>query len=168
MSLYTPAARQPQFACPQCPRRVFDRAALKNHIRAIHTVGQIQPPPTSERISSSSQWSSDVDEEWIPPVSPTRIADIASPASTLQVQPSLFDDYYDDYNNYLDDDRDYGFHDESNISTSSSDLASRSSTPISLPRSQSHDPSHRQKPANDRFLRKIYHSTLNGEAIVMF
>lgn len=167
MSLYTPAARQPRFACPQCPRRVFDRAALKNHIRTIHvstySVGQTQPPPTNEQISSRR--SSDVDEELIPPVSPTGIPDIASPASTLRVQPSLFDNF-DDYN---DNDRDYGSHDENNIT--GSELTSRSSTPILLPSSQSHEPRMRtlqRKPADDKFLRKIYHSTLNGEAILMF
>lgn len=146
MSLYTPAARQPGFACPQCPRRVFDRAALKNHIRARH---QSRPLPAHEP-TTPQQSSDDAHEEPIP------IPSTASPAVTEnRIQLPLSDI----------DDRDY---DENNIPPS--DLGgstSRGSTPIWIPSSPSHGPTMRAH-AEDKYFRRIYHPTLNGQGFLIY
>ena len=186
--LHTPAARQPRFACSQCVRRFFNRAGLKNHVRAKHAAtarvaGQSQSPP-AHRPPSSQQ--SHNEEQLPPPCSPSveirDVEPINPPSHTgtenLQgtadgdipmtddfIQPPLFDDHvdYDDY----DDHDNYGYQDENNIFNHDlSGSASRSSTPICVPRSQYYEHrthAHQQAPADDKYLRKTFHPKLNGE-----
>jgi hypothetical protein len=181
-SLHTPAARQPHFACSHCVRRFFNRAGLKNHVRAKH--------PATDRVASQSQSPSacglpspqQSNEQFPPPRSPTvetRDAEFINRPSSIGtedhhdfIQPPLFDD--DDYNNYdnYDNYDDYGYQDENNIFDNNlSGSGSRSSTPISVPSSQDHarkTHAHQQKPADNKYLRKIYHPKLNGKSSLMF
>jgi hypothetical protein len=83
------------------------------------------------------------------------------------IQPPLFNDYVD-YDNYSDHDH-YSYQDDNNIfNRDLSSSASRSSTPISVPRSQDHAcaHAHQQKLADDKYLRKTYHLKLNGESFL--
>ena len=153
MSLYTPAARQPSFGCPHCFCRVFDRAALKNHIRAIHPlasphhVRRFQSPAAYE--PSTPQRSSN--EEPIP------IPGTASPAITEN--KILWQQHLPDY-----DDHDY---DEDNIPYSDrGGSMSHSSTPICVPSSPSHGHMMHAH-ADDKYTRKIYHPTLNSKGLLI-
>jgi hypothetical protein len=145
MSLYTPAARQPGFACPQCPRQVFDRAALKNHIRAKHqslSIGRFQPLPAHQPTTPLQS----SNEEPIP------IPGTASPAITEnRIQLPLPND----------DDHNYDEHSDFGGST-----ASHSSTFIPIPSSPSHGPMTHAH-ANDKCFRRRYHLTLNGEGFLI-
>jgi len=81
------------------------------------------------------------------------------------IQPPLDDDDYNNYDNY----NDYSYQDEFDNNLNSS--GSRSSTPISVPSSQDHarkTHAHQQKPADNKYLRKIYHLKLNGKSFLMF
>jgi hypothetical protein len=126
MSLYSPAARRPHFACSQCVRCFFNRAGLKSHTHAKHpstySPGPLQPPPVHE--PTSRQQSSDEERR-----SPSaEIHETTSPPSTDRLQPPLFDNY--------DNCDDYSYHTEDNVLAGS---ASRSSTPVSVPSSRSHE-----------------------------
>jgi hypothetical protein len=82
------------------------------------------------------------------------------------IQPPLFDDYdnYDDHDHY-------GYQDDNNIfNRDLSGSASRSSTPISVPRSQDHERTHahQQRLADDKYLKRTYHPKLNGESFLTF
>ena len=168
-NLYTPAPRQPRFACSQCVRRFFNRAGLKNHIHAKHLSvnhsGQPQSPPAHG--PPSHQQSSDEEHPRHSPsveIHDAESINLSSFAGTEQnfIQPPLFDEYDANHDHDF-----YNYHSENNIPDH--DLrgsASRSSTPISVPSSQPHKrraQAHQQKPADDKYLKKIYHPTLNGK-----
>jgi hypothetical protein len=190
-SLHTPAARRPLFACSQCVRWFFNRAGLKNHVHAKHpaadrATGQSQSPPAH---GPPSPQQSHNEEHLLPPHTPSvkiRDAESINPPSptgteNLQgtvdgdipmtddfIQP-LFDDHVD-YDNYDDYDH-YGYQDDNNIfNRDLSGSASRSSTPISVPHSQDHERAHahQQKLADDKYIRKTYHSKLDGESFLTF
>jgi hypothetical protein len=179
-SLYTPAARQPRFTCSQCVHRFFNRAGLKNHIRAKHphVAGQSQSPP-AHRPPSPQQ--SHNEEQLPPPRSPsveTHNPEFINPPSSIRaeghhgfIQLPLFDDNdYNDYNNY-DNYHDDGYQENNIFNDDLSGSASRSSTPISVPSSQDREHrthAHQQKPADDKYLRKIYHPKLDGKFFLMF
>jgi hypothetical protein len=159
-SLSTPAARQPGFPCSQCIRHFFSRTGLKNHIRAKHppinqSAGQSQSPPAPAPPSCRES-----DEEQLPPPgSPS--------ASSVGMEGTAGGDIImnDDYDNH---DGDYI---ENNISDHNfGSNASRSSTPISVPSSQNRAHTihtHQQKPADEKYLRKIFHPKLNGQSSLM-
>jgi hypothetical protein len=169
-SLHTPAARQPRFACSQCVRQFFNRAGLKNHIHAKHpaadhATSQSQSPPAHGPPSPQQSHNKEhllpprtpsvkiCDAESINPPSPTGTenlqgtADGDIPMTDDFIQPPLFNDHVD-YDNY-------GYQDDNNVfGRGLSSSASRSSTLISVPRSQDHARAHahQQKLADDKYL----------------
>ncbi|KIM76997.1 hypothetical protein PILCRDRAFT_12366 [Piloderma croceum F 1598] len=144
-SLHTPAAQQPRFTCSQCVRRFFNRAGLKNHVRAKHphVAGQSQSPPAHGPPSPQQSRN----EEQLPPPRSSSVKthnpEFINPPSSIRaeghhgfVQPPLFDDNdYNDYNNY-DNYHDDSYQENNIFNDDLSGSASRSSTPIFVPSSQ--------------------------------
>jgi len=178
-SLHTPAARQPHFACSHCVRRFFNRAGLKNHVRAKHPatdcVASQSRSPSAHGPPFPQQFNG---EQFPPPRSPSvemGDAEFINQPSSIRtedhhnfIQPPLDDDDYNNYDNY-DNYNDYSYQDEFDNNLNGS--GSCSSTPISVPSSQDHarkTHAHQQKPADNKYLRKIYHPKLNGKSFLMF
>ena len=171
---YTPVARRPAFQCSHCVRRFYSRAGLKSHVLAKHGT-----QATSDR---ASQTSSPVSNQ---PSSPQHSDDEHDVEHPMDVQLP-FHDAYDDgygYNNDLDVDVDVqqpfpdtyndGYNNDLDMDLHDHNLhhSNSSSSPPIIPSSPQHEPrsyQHQQTPANDRFLRRVYHDKLNGEFITHF
>lgn len=168
----TPVARQPKFPCPHCTRRCFNSAGLKNHLRAKHSSLSQESTSSSDRsspvsatgsvhlrLSDSSPDILDDEEELEHPMDVD--FDDVQPEPAFQV-PN--DDEYDDhgYNSEFDmNQHDHTGNSPSSDSESEFNLIIPSSPgPLAQPE---HHNVHQQTPANDRFLRRVYHDKLNGE-----
>lgn len=183
-NIYTPAPRQPHFACSQCIRRFFNRAGLKNHIRAKHSTirtstGQSLSPPSN---GPAPQQPSNIPSS-LPPSPSTEINDFASIRSLSsidtenghQTPDSMDEDFIppfpdlDNFNDYDDYDErdDYGYGDGLETNTLEHN-SSRSSTPLCISSATSRRPkkcTHQQKPADNRYLKRRYHHKLNGKFV---
>ena len=153
-TVFTPVARQPQFQCPNCIRRCYSRAGLKNHINAMHSLG-VETDNASDRLSASDQPGqsspqiSDGEEE--------HPMDVDSDAPLPQAFPNAYDDGRDLDSEFAMNSIDHNLHTPSHSSES---------TPIiipSTPQDKSRPCEHRQAPADNRFLRRVYHDKLNGQ-----
>jgi len=179
----SPVARQPCFTCSQCTCWFFKRDELKNHIRAKHYTSNYKTSQSQSPPAHGPHYQQYHDEEQLsPPCSPfvdihdVKCVNLSSPAETENLQGTvngdtpMIDDYIY-YNNYNDHDH-YGFQDKNNkFNYDPGSSASCSSTPISVPCSQHHEcrtHAHQQKPADDKCLRKTYHSQLNSESLLRF
>jgi hypothetical protein len=175
-TVHTPAARQPKFQCPQCIRRCYNRAGLKNHVRAMHhdTRSESQATSANDRASQKSgdQLS---DSESYPQQSDNGEEHPMDVDFDVELPPAFSDAYHDDehdgYNLNNDSDMpvDLLVHDHDSNGRSSESPPIIPSSP--QPEHEStgrrrHE--HRQTPANDRFLKRVYHSKLNGEYIMHF
>ena len=173
---YTPVAQahQPKFQCLQCTHCCYSRAGLKNHVHAMHRSQATSPSDrashTSSPVSASEQLS---DSESYPQHSDNEEEHPMDVDLDVQLPLAFPDAYHNDendgygYNNDLEMDlHDYNLHDNDGPS---SNLESSPIIPSSLQHefeSQPHE--HQQIPANDRFLRRVYHDKLNGELIMHF
>jgi hypothetical protein len=180
-TVYTPAARQPKFQCSQCIRRFYNRAGLKNHVYARHrsqaTSDQASQSSSSLSGRSSSSQHSNNEEEH----SDNFSFEIHDEESTGQLPPffppddtpmdvdfnvQLFSDGHDEHGGHSHNDDmnlyDHDLHSNDNCS----------SPPI-IPSSPQHDlgsrsHGHQQTPADNRYIRKVYHDKLNGEFRMYF
>jgi hypothetical protein len=168
-NIHTPAATRPRFQCSQCVHQFYNRAGLKNHVRAKHG--------SQETSSQTSQMSSPVSDH---PPSPHYSDSEGEPLHDQEFpgpSPPLFpsDDVPMDvdseppFSNYYDEDDDYGYNCDDNTDVYDHDLGC-SSPPIipSSPQHESRSHGHQQIPANDNFLWRVYHNKLNGEFLMYF
>ena len=177
---FTPMARQPTFQCSHCIRCLYSRAGLKSHVLAKHG--------TQATTDRASQASSPASNQPSSPQHSDNEHDVEHPMDVdADVQlpfPDAYDDGYD-YDNDLDVDVDvqqpfpgtysdgYGYNNDSDVDLHDHNLhhSNSPSSPPIIPSSPHLEPrsySHQQTPANDRFLRRVYHDKLNGEFIKHF
>jgi hypothetical protein len=151
-TLHTPAPRQATFECPHCARRCYSSAGLKNHLH-WHALHKEAADSASEHLSESPQHSYNEEEH---PMDVDFDSDV-------QLPPAFPNAYHDGdgYNSEFD----MNLYDQ-NIPTSSSSSDSNLIIPSSPHDCGPHK--HRQIPANDRFLTRVYHDKLNGEIIMYF
>lgn len=152
-TIYTPAARQPEYPCPHCNRRCYNGAGLKNHITAKH--GSPHQETSGDHSSESSPQNSEDEEEH--PMD-DNIDDPLPPAF-----PNAL--HIDEYDYGHNSDFDMNLHDGHDHHNDPSHSSS-SGTSLIIPSSPEHESGPReQTPVNDRFLRRVYHDKLNGELI---
>ena len=171
---YTPVAqaRQPKFQCTQCIRCCYSRAGLKNHVRAKHRSQATSPGDTASHTSSPVSASEQLsDSESSPQHSDNEEEHPMDIDFDVQLPPAFPDVYHNDEHDgygHNNDDLDMDPHDH-NLHDNDSDGPSSNSesSPIipSSPQHESRPHQHQQTPANDRFLRRVYHDKLNGELI---
>jgi hypothetical protein len=159
-TLYTPAARQPEFPCPYCARRCYSRAGLKNHLHAKHSSPRRETSadrssslPAGDHLSESFSQNSEDDEEQPMDVN----FDVPLPPAFPN---ALHNDEYDYGHNF---DFDMNLHDHHNDPSHSPS----SESSLIIPSSPQRESGHQQSPVpvNDRFLKRVYHDKLNGELI---
>jgi hypothetical protein len=156
--VYTPAARQPKYQCSQCVRHFYNRAGLKNHVRAIHPTPQVtsdSPGQTSSPVSGQlpSPQHSDNDEE--PVHSDPFLFKINDQESSGTSPPPFLPN-----DAPMDVDMDFDLH--------SYHDSGHSSPPIipSSPGPRHHQPrsnGHQQTPGNEKLLKRVYHDKLTGK-----
>lgn len=165
--IYTPAACQPRYQCPKCIRRFYNRAGLKNHVRALHDRPQVsQASDGASQISSilsdqlpSPQHSNDEEPE---PVDvnpfPLEIND-HEPSSTSS--PPFFSN---DAPMDVDFDVQLPVFDDYSSSHGSPPIIPSSPPPQhEIPRSDRHQ----QMTGNEKFLRRVYHDKLTGKFTII-
>jgi hypothetical protein len=183
-NVYTPAARRPEFPCPHCIRCCYSKAGLKNHLRARHGSQETASGNSDSRSSPVSASASDQlhsDFSSSPSHGPQNSdseeehpmdvdLDVQQPLAYPNAYAYDDDDGYDDhgYNSEFDMDlhaSDHNLHSPTSSSGSESTLIIPSSPQAER---ESRPSKHQQTPANDRFLRRVYHDLLNGELIMHF
>ena len=175
-NIYTPAAIRPKFQCMQCVRQFYNRAGLKNHVRAKHssqaTSSQISSPvpdhPLSHHSDSEGEplhpdnFSFQIHDEEFPGPLPTLFPSDDVPMD-VDFEPPFPNDY--------DEDNDYGYNNSMDLYDHGLHGSDGHSSPPIIPSSPQHGSKshgHQHMPANDRFLRRVYHNKLNGEFLMYF
>ena len=171
-NIYTPAAIWPKFQCLQCIRRFYNRAGLENHVHAKHrsqaTSSLVPDHPTSHHSDSEGaplhpdNFSFNIHDEEFPGPLPTLFPSDDVPMD-VDFEPSFPDDY--------DEDDDYGYNNSMDLYDHGLHGSDGHSSPPIIPSSPQHESrshGHQHMPANDRFLRRVYHDKLNGEFLMYF
>jgi len=177
-NIYTPAAIRPKFQCLQCIRQFYNRAGLKNHVHAMHgsqatssqksqTSSPVPDHPPSPHQSDSKgeplhpdNFSFEIHDQEFPCSSPPLFSPDDVPMDVDFESP-----FPDDY----DEDDNYGHN--NNMDLYDHNLSHTGSSPPIIPSSPQHESrphGHQQTPANDNFLRRVYHDKLNGEFLPYF
>jgi hypothetical protein len=161
--VYTPAARQPKYQCSQCVRHFFNRAGLKNHIRAMHPTPQVasgSTGPTLSQVSGQLPSPNHSDSEEEPVHSDPilfKISDLESSATSppqflLDAAPMVVDEEMDEN---MEDEELHSHHD--------SGFNSPPIIPSSPgPRDQPSSNGHQQTSGNEKPVKRVYHDKLTG------
>lgn len=176
-SIYTPAAHRPKFQCLQCICLFYNRAGLKNHVRAkhgsqatsSHTSSPVPDHPPSPQHSDSEgeplhpdNVSFEIHDQEFPGPSPPLFSPDDAPMD-VDFEPPFPDDYNED--------DDYGYNNDMDLYDHDLHGSDGHSSPPIIPSSPQHESrshGHQQTPANDKFLRRVYHDKLNGEFLMYF
>jgi hypothetical protein len=159
--VYTPAACQPKYKCSECIRNFFNRAGLKNHIRAMHPTPQVASGSTGQ---TSSQGSSQLpspnhsDNEEEPVHSDPFLFKISDLESSPTLTPPQF--LLDVAPMAVDEDIDFELHSHHDSGSSSPPIIP--SSPQAGPQDQLPSNGHQQTPGNEKHLKRVYHDKLTG------